>query len=133
MPDEAKPEDTENLPQIQSPAEGDRKWSINERMQWMRERGVRVIDASMVGKNIAIIGIPSGPPDAAPQPADLPNPNSPAGYPEAGQAETKEPKSTETLLQRLRKKGFKIANDDSPTSGGFTIIGAGKPPQDKAS
>lgn len=61
MPDEAKPEDTENSSPIPSSAESNRKWTIQERLNWLREQGVTVIDASQTGRNIAIIGLSSGP------------------------------------------------------------------------
>ena len=33
----------------------------------------------------------------------------------------------EKLYDYLKRQGVKIANDDLPTSGGFTIIGGGEP------
>ncbi len=117
MSDEQKP--AEKKPQ--------RSAAMEERLRLMREAGVTIIEG---GRSIAIIGVSSGPADAAPQSADAPKPDAPAASPAVGPTGEKARRNIEESLQYLRDKGVRILNDpkdseSSPTSTGITIVGTG--------
>jgi len=86
MPDEQKPD--EKKPK--------RSAAMEERLKALRESGATVNES---GKSIAIIGVSSGPADAAPQPAGVPKPDAPAGSSEAGQSEKREPKPARSISE----------------------------------